>query len=155
MTMRNLLCALGALALAGCQAPYKKSDAAEKEPLRNAAKDQSFQAFLGRLRIAVGKHDRAMLAELMASDFGWRWDQPPPGETPFDFWDQRELWDDLAKLLRQPFVPNDMYLVAPPDVVTNPKYDGWRVGMRIVGGSWRFAYFVPREPGPLTFAPAP
>lgn len=146
MTLRILLCILSALALGGCEAPYKKADDAEKRPLKYQAKDQNFQAFLGRLRTAVGKRDRAVMASMMASDFGYRWDEAPPGETPFDYWDQQDLWDELAKILRARFEPNDLYLVAPPEVVTDPKYAGWRVGMRIVGGSWRFAYFVPAEP---------
>ena len=53
MTFRLILCALVALALAGCQAPYKKKDAEDRKPLKDQSYDQSFQAFLGRLRTAV------------------------------------------------------------------------------------------------------
>lgn len=138
-----LLCA----ALAGCESPYKKSDEEEKkEPLKNQVKDPTFLAFVGRLKIAVAKKDRAMILSMMTSDFGYRWDNPPPGEQPFDYWDKHNLWGELNNLLRQPFVPNDRYLVAPPQVTLDPNYRGYRVGMRTVRGAWRFAYFVPGEP---------
>ncbi len=145
MISRFLLSLLLVGAFAGCEAPYKKSDAAEKKPLKDQAKDQSFQAFIGRLRTAVGKKDRQMLASMMAGDFGYRWDNPPPGEVVFDYWEQHKLWGELGQILRQQFEPNDLYMVAPPEVVTDPNYAGYRVGMRIVGGSWKFAYFVPAE----------
>jgi hypothetical protein len=146
MTFRFLLCAVLAFALAGCEAPYKKKDAEDRKPLKDQSHDQSFQAFLGRLKIAVGKHDLQMLASMMSSDFGYRWDTPPPGEGVFDYWDHNNLWPELAGLLRQRFVANELYMVSPPEVVTQPGFAGYRVGMRIVGGSWKFAYFVPGEP---------
>lgn len=146
MIFRILFGLLIAGALAGCEAPYKKSDAAEKRPLKNQANDQSFQAFVGRLRTAIRKRDRNVLTTMMASDFGYRWDDRPQGEVVFDYWDQHNVWPELDQVLRQKFEPHDLYLVAPPEVVTDPNYSGYRAGMRIVGGSWKFAYFVPSEP---------
>lgn len=138
-----LLCA----ALAGCEAPYKKSDDEEKnQPLKDQVKDPTFLAFVGRLKTAAAKKDRTAMAQMMTADFGYRWDNPAPGETPFDYWDKHNLWGELNTLLRSPFVPNDRYLVAPPQVTADANYQGYRVGMRIVRGSWRFAYFVPAEP---------
>ena len=145
MIFRLSLCILLTCALTGCEAPYKKKDADDRKPLKDQSHDQTFQAFLGRLKIAVGNKDRQMLATLMASDFGYRWDTPPPGEGVFDYWDHNNLWPELAGLLRQRFVPNELYMVSPPEVVTKPGYAGYRVGMRTVGGSWKFAYFVPGE----------
>lgn len=147
MIFRSLASLLLVVAFAGCEAPYKKSDAAEKRPLRNQAKDQTFQAFVGRLRIAVRKKDRPVLAQMMVQDFGYRWDEAPPGEVIFDYWDQQKLWPELARVLQQPFEPNDLYMVAPPEVVNDPTYAGYRAGIRLVQGSWKFAYFVPAEPG--------
>ncbi len=146
MTFRLLLCALISVAFAGCQAPYKKKDAEDRKPLKDQSHDQAFQAFLGRLKIAVEKRDIQMLASLMTNDFGYRWDAAPQAESVFDFWDHNNLWPELAKLLRQKFVPNDLYMVSPSQVVTQSGYSGYRVGMRTVGGSWKFAYFVPGEP---------
>lgn len=146
MILRTLSCLLLILALAGCEAPYKKADAEEKKPFRNQAKDQTFQAFVGRLRIAVRKKDHQTLAQMMAPDFGYRWDDAPPGEVVFDYWDHQKLWGELARVLQQPFEPNDLYMVAPPEVVNDPTYNGYRAGMRLVQGSWKFAYFVPGEP---------
>jgi hypothetical protein len=79
---------------------------------------------------------------MMTADFGYRWDTPPPGESPFSYWDQNNLWAELNSLLKERFVPKDLYMVAPPQAVSDPEYSGYRVGMRVVGGSWKFAYFV-------------
>jgi hypothetical protein len=147
MRFRFLLSLLVVAAFAGCESPYKKSDAEDKkEPLKNQVKDPTFLAFIGRLKIAVAKKDRAMIASMMTGDFGYRWDNPPPGETMFDYWDKHNLWGELGNILRSPFVAHDRYLVAPPQVMSDPSYQGYRVGMRTVHGAWRFAYFVPGEP---------
>jgi hypothetical protein len=47
--------------------------------------------------------------------------------------------------MKQKFVPNGRYMVAPPQVVSDANYAGFRVGLRTVNGSWKFAYFVPAE----------
>ncbi len=146
MIFRSLLCLLMVALLAGCESPYKESDAQEKKEKKDQSKDQSFQAFLGRLRIAVAKKDRAMLASMMTGDFGYRWDNPPAGESIFDYWDQHNSWVELSRILKEKFEPNDIYMVAPREVVTDPSYAGYRAGLRLVGGSWKFAYFVPGEP---------
>ncbi len=148
MLPRFVVCALIAVSLAACNtlsSPYKKKDDEEKKPMKDQSGDQTFMAFLGRLRIAVSKHDRQVLASMMSSDFGYRWDTPPPGETPFDYWDQQGTWGDLQEVMKQKFVPNGRYMVAPPQVVSDANYAGFRVGLRTVNGSWKFAYFVPAE----------
>ena len=145
MKFRALLLLLLAVAVAACQAPYKKKDEADKQPFKDQSGDQAFQAFLGRLRRAVANKDHAMLSSMMAPQFGYRWDTPPPGETPFIYWDQHNAWPDLAATLRETFVPHERFMVAPPAVVNDPNYKGYRAGMRIVGGSWKFGYFVPTE----------
>jgi hypothetical protein len=160
MSFRHLVCALLLLTLPACEAPYKKSDAKEKKERKDFSKDPTFQAFAGRLRIAVGKHDRKMLSSLMTDDFGYRWDNAPQGETPFDYWDQRNLWGELGGILQQKFAPNDadpnaQYMVAPPAMLTDANYQGYRVGIRLVRGSWKFAYFVPAPPPQPAAAPAP
>jgi hypothetical protein len=146
MILRYLLCALLACALAGCESPYKKSDVTEKKARKDFSKDPSFQSFLGRLQIAVTKRDQQMLTALMAPGFGYRWDDGPPGETAFMYWEQHKLWDELTATLKKRFVPHEDFMVAPPEVADDPAYTGYRAGARVVGGSWRFAYFVPTEP---------
>lgn len=131
--------------LVACDTPYKKSDAEAKKPLKDSPKDPSFLAFLGRLRIAVRKHDRVMLASMMAPDFGYRWDNPTAPESPFEYWDAHKTWGALSDVLQSEFVPNGNFLVAPPEIMNDPSYAGYRAGMRLVNGSWRFAYFVPTE----------
>jgi hypothetical protein len=143
MFARYLLVFAAAFALAGCQAPYKKKDDDDKKPLKDQSSDTSFQAFLGRLRIAVGKRDHAMLASMMTHNFGYRWDTPPAGETVFTYWDQNNIWPELSAILMEKFAPSDVYMVAPPQFVADPdNYMGYRAGMRLAGGSWKFAYFV-------------
>ena len=88
----------------------------------------------------------SMMTTMMTPDFGYRWDAPPAGETAFDYWDKRGLWKDLEDLLKQKFAANEFYMMAPTQAVTDPTYAGYRVGIKIVGGSWKFAYFVPAEP---------
>jgi hypothetical protein len=136
---------LAALLLAGCETPYKKKDEEEKKPLKNAAGEQSFQAFLGRLRTAVAKRDLPTLASMMTVDFGYRWDPAPASENVFTYWDEHGVWPELEAVLKESFVPVDAYLVAPPQFATDPNYNGYRAGIRTIKGSWKFAYFVPAE----------
>jgi hypothetical protein len=146
MTLRLLLAsALVACSFTACESPYKKKEQEDRKPLKDQSHDQNFQAFIGRLRTAVAKQDRMVLASLMTPDFGYRWDPAPAGETVFDYWDQLNLWPQLDLVLREQFVPNDLYMVAPAQVVSDPNYSGYRAGMRIIQGSWKFAYFVPGE----------
>lgn len=145
--MRSPLCLglLCALALGGCFEPYKKKDAEDRKPLRNVAGDTTFQAFVGRLRIAVRKKDAPMLASMMTPDFGYTWDESAqPGAQIFHFWDEHDLWPVLGDLLDKKFVPQELYMVSPPELVSDPAYNGPRCGARIVGGSWKFAYFLPQ-----------
>ena len=148
MTCRSFVCLALALALSGCatEADKKKKEAAKKpEPLQKHAEDPAFLAFLGRLRTAVATKDQAALTSMMTADFGYRWDTPPVGDNVFTYWDLNESWPVLGKLLREKFVANGHYMVAPAAVVTEPGYHGFRAGMRMLNGSWKFAYFVPRE----------
>ena len=82
----------------------------------------------------------------MAPDFGYRWDPAPAGETAFQYWDQNKLWAELSSVLKERFSPKDLYMVAPPLAVDDPNSPGYRAGMRVFGGAWKFAYFVPAAP---------
>jgi hypothetical protein len=145
MKFHPLLLSVLALAVVGCDTPYKKKDEEDKKPFKDQAGDHSFQAFIGRLREAVARRDKAMLSTLLTPDFGYRWDATPPGETAFSYWDKHNLWPELEAILRENFAPKDLYMVAPPAAVDDPNYNGWRAGMRLMRGSWKFAYFVPTE----------
>jgi len=146
MRFRIVSCLFLALALAACETPYKKRDEAEKKPLKNASGDQSFQAFVGRLRAAAAKKDLPAMASMMTVDFGYRWDLPPSSENVFTYWDERGIWPELEAVLKDQFVPVDAYMVSPPQFASDPTYNGYRAGLRLIKGSWRFAYFVPGEP---------
>ena len=117
-----------------------------KAPTRDESGDVAFQGFSGRLRMAVQKRDIPTLSSMMTPDFGYRWDNAPEGETPFDFWDQNNLWGELASLLKQQWVPHDGFMVVPPQFAMNESYRGYRAGVRMIGGSWKLAYFVPAPP---------
>lgn len=144
MPPRILLCLVLAAALPGCFEPYRKSDADSRKPLRNMAGDTTFLAFVGRLRTAVEKKDIPMIASLMTADFGYTWDESAaPTAQIFSYWDENHLWPVLAGLLEKKFTPQDLYMVSPPELATDSKYNGPRCGMRVVNGSWKFAYFLP------------
>jgi hypothetical protein len=105
----------------------------------------AFQSFLGRLRIAVHKRDRNMLASMMAPDFGWRWEKTAEGDNPFDYWDKTNAWPELEHVVNEHFAPSESFMVSPPAFVTDSSYRGYRAGIRQMNGSWRFAYFVTGE----------
>jgi hypothetical protein len=145
MTFRTALPVLLSIALVGCETPYKKTDKKEAVQKHDQSADTSFNSFLGRLRIAARNKDLPMLASLMSADFGYRWDTPPEGDNVFTYWDQHKLWGELNALLKEKFIPSDDFMVSPPQVVADPDYRGYRMGLRLVNGSWRFAYFVSGE----------
>lgn len=142
------LAAAGIL-LCGCSSASKKEEeqiVTPKGTLPDQSADTSFRAFVGRLRKAASQRDVGMLANMMSADFGFSWE--PGGEGPgvFDYWDKHRLWRQVASTLNEPFVLSGDYMVAPPAAATDPDYKGYRAGLRIVNGSWRFAYFVPTSP---------
>lgn len=141
------------VALIGCKSPgnrKKDADAAARKKADLEATnnpDVDFQAFLGRLRQAVAARDMNTIASMMTSDFAYVMgdspDQDRKGEGVFQFWDENGLWPELEGILSEKFVSKDEFMVAPPQFA-NPAldYDGYRAGVRRVGGSWKFAYFV-------------
>jgi hypothetical protein len=139
-----------AIGLSGCQTPSqkeKKKKAALKKKtkveLREESSDVDFQAFVGRLRKAVAAHDVNTLAEMMTPDFGYSLNPEKSGEGVFKYWDEQNLWPELDGILSEKFVKKGGYMVAPPQFADESlNYDGYRVGLRRVNGSWKFAYFV-------------
>jgi hypothetical protein len=154
---RHALTALLAIALlAGCADKDEKKDKTKgKDPTKDQSQDTTFQSFTGRLRTAVAKRDVQMLSSLMAPGFGYRWDAGPPGETAFSYWDQHQLWGELSNLLKTRWVPYESFMVVPPELAENDNYHGYRAGVRMVNGSWRFAYFVPAPPLEAALPPTP
>jgi hypothetical protein len=152
MSCRSLFSLALVLMLAGCasEAEKQKKEVAEKlkdrkEHQEKQVADPAFVAFLGRLRAAVAKKDLPTLSSMMTADFGYRWDTPPVGDNIFTYWDLNDTWPVLSKILHEPFVPHEDYLISPPAAATDPSYRGYRAGIRQVRGSWKFAYFVPGE----------
>jgi hypothetical protein len=154
--MRKLTCLvlLCALAFSGCAShdKTKKDKEAAKTKAQEAkhpeeSSDVDFQAFIGRLRKAVDSRDMETIASMMTSDFAYVMGSTPDadrkGEGVFQYWDENGLWPELAGILSEKFVKKDEFMVAPPQFA-NPaiEYDGYRVGIRRVNGSWKFAYFV-------------
>ncbi len=150
MKFRAISALLAVTLLAACPFGYNPSDKKKAKgntlPTKDESGDVAFQAFVGRLRLSVESRDMAAIASMMAPDFGYRWDKPPAGENVFAFWDQNNVWPKLTALLRAKWVPYDGYMVVPPELAENPNYDGYRAGVKMVNGSWRFSYFVPAPP---------
>lgn len=146
---------VSALACSGCQMfgkhKDKKKAAADQKPPEQNIPDQSgdvaFQAFIGRLRNAAAAHDMNTIATMMTPDFAYFLGANPAqdrkGDGVFQYWDEQGLWQELNGILAEKFVPNGGYMVAPPQFAdASLNYDGYRAGMRLVNGSWKFVYFV-------------
>jgi hypothetical protein len=146
MISRLLLCFFIASAMSTCDSKKKKDEEPGTKPsIKDQSRDVSYQGFVGRLRIAVSKKDLPMLASMMTSDFGYRWDDAPPGENVFTYWDRHNLWGELAAVLNEPARPHQAYMVAPARALGDPNYNGYLAGFTMVQGSWKFAYFVPAQ----------
>jgi len=148
-----LLFLVSALALSGCgmfgskknkKDTVKKRDKAE---LRDENAEVDFQAFAGRLKKAVAAHDVTTLALMMTADFAYVLGTTPAedkkGEGVFKYWDENGLWTELDAILTERFAKKGEFWVAPPQFADDSlHYEGYRVGIRRVGGSWKFVYFV-------------
>ena len=145
---------LSAIALGGCNTPdskKKKEDAAIKKhakaELREENADVDFQGFVGRLKKAVAAHDVNTIDSMMPVDFLYVLGATPTedrkGEGVFKYWDENGLWTELDAILTERFVKKDDFWVAPPQFGDEAlHYTGYRVGIRRLGGSWKFVYFV-------------
>jgi hypothetical protein len=150
--IRILLTALllSAFVLTGCQTPEQKKEKTKQAALKKKAKadlregqDVDFQAFVGRLRKAVAKRDTETLKSMMTDDFGYKLEPPMSGPGVFQYWEQENLWPELDGILSERFVKKGNYMVAPPQFADpSLNYDGYRIGITRVRGSWKFAYFV-------------
>ena len=151
--MRILLTSLLALAFvfAGCQTPQQKKEKLKQAELKKKAKadlreestDVDFQAFVGRLRKAVAKRDVETIKSMMTDDFGYKLEPPMSGPGVFQYWEQENLWPELDGILSERFVKKGAFMVSPPQFADpSLNYDGYRIGITRVRGSWKFAYFV-------------
>ena len=151
--MRILLTSLLALAFVstGCQTPAQKKEKLKQAELKKKAKanlreestDVDFQAFVGRLRKAVARRDQETLKSMMTDDFGYKLEPPMAGPGVFQYWEQENLWPELDGILSERFVKKGAFMVAPPQFADpSLNYDGYRIGITRIKGSWKFAYFV-------------
>jgi hypothetical protein len=150
--MRVLLTSLLVLAFVftGCQTPEQKKEKLKRAELKKKAKanlrepeDVDFQAFLGRLRKAVAKRDIETIKSMMTEDFGYKLEPPMSGPGVFQYWEQENLWPELDGILQERFVKKGAFMVAPPQFADpSLNYDGYRIGITRLKGSWKFAYFV-------------
>ncbi|MEY2542863.1 MAG: hypothetical protein QOE81_324 [Verrucomicrobiota bacterium] len=150
--MRILLTSLLALAFVftGCQTPQQKKEKLKREQLKKKAKadlrepeDVDFQAFLGRLRKAITKRDVETIKSMMTEDFGYKLEPPMAGPGVFQYWEQENLWPELDGILSERFVKKGAFMVSPPQFADpSLNYDGYRIGITRIRGSWKFAYFV-------------
>jgi hypothetical protein len=144
---------IGALALGGCGMFGSKKDADKKgktdvkkraeADLREENSDVDFQAFVGRLKKAVSAHDVSTIAGMMTEDFGYSLNPEKSGDGVFKYWDENNLWPELEGILTERFAKKGNFWVAPPQFADSTlNYDGYRVGITRVKGSWKFVYFV-------------
>jgi hypothetical protein len=145
---------VSALAFGGCEMfkskkPDKKPGVKDraKADLREENTDVDFQAFVSRLKKAVAAHDVNAIAEMMTEDFayvlGKTSAEDRKGDGVFKYWDENNLWPELEGIMTERFVKKDDFWVAPPQFADPTlNYDGYRVGIRRVKGSWKFVYFV-------------
>ena len=125
--------------------PKKKPPA---PTLRDQNGDTAFLAFVGRLRRAVAAHDAEAVAAMMTPDFGYLLEPTAEdtgeGRGVFAYWDRANVWPELQLVLNERFVPSgNSYMVAPPEFAAEAEnYHGFRAGLQLVNGGWKFAYFV-------------
>jgi len=144
----TVLLALALAALTGCASLHKKPRI-QRPPgadMPDQSGDTAFQAFQGRLRKAVAQHDIATLAPMMAPNFGYSWEPGGEGAGVFEYWNRNNLWPELELVLREKFVPSGNFMVAPAEATFDPDYKGYRAGLQLVHGAWRFGYFVSAPP---------
>src|SRR5205809_6296524 len=84
------------LVAGGCTTPPKKKTAAqEKKPAKvkptQEAPDDDFDAFISRLRQAVGAHDLNDIASMMTADFGDSLNPERAGQEVFHYWNENNL----------------------------------------------------------------
>ena len=146
---------ISALAFGGCDL-FKSKKKSEKKPavkerakaeLREENPDTDFQAFVARLRKAVTAHDVNAIASMMTEDFlyvlGKTAGEDRKGDGVFKFWDENNLWPELEGIMTERFAKKGEVWVAPPQFADPTlNYDGYRVGIARVRGSWKFVYFV-------------
>jgi len=146
MIFRKLFVLLTVVCLSGCSLFHHKDKPADKKKkpdMPDQSKDVSFQSFVGRLRIAVKMRDLATLASMMTPDFGYAINPDREGDGVFQYWDDNDVWKELETVLDEKFVPHENFMVAPAKFVTEPDtYTGYRAGILLLNGSWKFAYFV-------------
>jgi hypothetical protein len=144
-----LACAIG---VSGC-GMFKSKKEKDKKPaidkrakadLREENSDVDFQAFVGRLKQAVQAHDVNALAGMMSEDFGYSLNPERAGDGVFKYWDENNLWPELEAIVTtEKFAKKGEFWVSPPQFANEAlNYDGYRVGIRRVKGSWKFVYFV-------------
>ena len=114
--------------------------------MHDQSNDMAFQSFVGRLRLAVAAKDTHTIAGMMTNNFGYHLNPDLEGEGVFAYWDQNNVWPELQLVIRESFVPfgdlRDGFMVSPPEFATAARYSGYRAGIQLVNGSWKFAYFV-------------
>jgi hypothetical protein len=157
LAVRALLVFAGVLAISGCNTTDDTTDkkkAAETKPAKrkvvttmpDQGGDVAFQSFISRLRQAIAAKDTDAIAGMMTTDFGYHINPDLEGPGVFAYWDQNNIWPELQLVIREHFVPfgdaRDGFMVAPVEFTTAADYAGYRAGVRLVNGAWKFAYFV-------------
>ena len=106
-------------------------------------------AFVGRLRQVVAAHDTETLAAMMTTDFGYVLDPPREGPGVFRLLGRKQPVAGVTDaVVKERFVPfgdrtSTFTWFRRPNLPANPTtYTGYRAGIHLINGSWKFAYFV-------------
>ena len=149
-----ILFLLSAIAFSGCNSPEskkKKEDAAlKKRAEADLREDKRRRRFPGVRRPAEKGSGGARCEYAGVDDDGrfplrggWNAAEDRKGDGVFKYWDEHGLWTELDAILTERFAKKGEFWVAPPQFADESlNYDGYRVGIRRVGGSWKFVYFV-------------
>src|SRR5438445_4063371 len=105
-----------ALPLTSCNSTAKKEQT--RKQAKKTAKvgpaqentDVDFDAFLLRLRKAVTARDMNTIASMMTPDFGYSLNPEKAGEGVFKFWDENNIWPELACILAEKFMKKTYYM---------------------------------------------
>ncbi len=92
------------------------------------------------------------IAGMMTTNFGYHIEPGQEGDGVFAYWDQNNIWPELELVISERFVPERQTATWSPrrSLRHAENYTGYRAGIRLVNGSWKFAYFVNGKTGGWT-----
>lgn len=101
------------------------------------------EVFVEKLREGVRTRNLELLASMMLPNFGYSLNPLKEGDGVFQYWDENRLWDEIELVVNDEFVEFGKFYVSPPAFAEHPEsYRGFRTGIILVNGHWKWAYLV-------------